>query len=91
MKCASPGTDRPWTHRGAGGHLPLGQEARSALEQSLRAALARHDRTIGTEHLLLGLLHTERGTALRLLHAAGITEDRVALEDRISEALRRAA
>ena len=77
--------------RSAGGHLPLGKEARSALELSLRAALARHDRSIGTEHLLLGLLRTDRGSALRLLHSAGLGEDRAALEDRIAEALRRAA
>ena len=77
--------------RSTGGHLPLSKEARSALELSLRAALARHDRFMGTEHLLLGLLGTDRGSALRLLHSAGVGEDRAALEDRITEALRRAA
>jgi ATP-dependent Clp protease ATP-binding subunit ClpA len=77
--------------RSASAHLPLSKEARSALELSLRAALARHDRFIGTEHLLLGLLHTDRGSALRLLHSAGLGQDRAALEDRIAEALRRAA
>jgi ATP-dependent Clp protease ATP-binding subunit ClpA len=77
--------------RSAGGHLPLAKEARSALELALRAALARHDRFIGTEHLLLGLLGTDRGSALRLLHAAGLRADRAALEERVAEALRRAA
>jgi ATP-dependent Clp protease ATP-binding subunit ClpA len=78
-------------HRSTGGHLPLGKEARSALELSLRAALARHERSIGTEHLLLGLLRTDRGSALRLLRAAGSPLDRDGLEDRITQALRRAA
>lgn len=54
---------RRWFRRGRlrpeqkpGGHRPFTQEAKQVLERSLREAVARHDRHIGSEHVLLGLL-----------------------------------
>jgi ATP-dependent Clp protease ATP-binding subunit ClpA len=38
------------------GRIPFTPEAKHALERSLRAAVARHDREIGAEHVLLGVL-----------------------------------
>ncbi|MGK5732286.1 Clp protease N-terminal domain-containing protein [Streptomyces sp. URMC 124] len=38
------------------GHLPFTPRAKKALERSLREALARKDRRIGAEHVLLGIL-----------------------------------
>jgi ATP-dependent Clp protease ATP-binding subunit ClpA len=41
------------------GHLPLTRGSKKALEQSLRAALRRGDRSIDSRHLLLGLLDVD--------------------------------
>jgi ATP-dependent Clp protease ATP-binding subunit ClpA len=38
------------------GHLPFTATSKKALELSLRAAVVRHDGSIGTRHLLIGLL-----------------------------------
>ncbi|GAA1827478.1 Clp protease N-terminal domain-containing protein [Microlunatus capsulatus] len=69
--------------RSGAGHLPFNREAKSALELSLREALAEGHRSLGTEHVFLGLLATEEGTALRVLHRLGVTEDRAALRRRV--------
>lgn len=37
------------------GHIPFSDGAKTVLERSLRSAVARRDRTIGDEHLLLAL------------------------------------
>jgi ATP-dependent Clp protease ATP-binding subunit ClpA len=50
----------------------FGASAKRALEQSLKVAIARGDKRIGTEHLLLGLLSAERGAVPRLLAAEGV-------------------
>lgn len=39
-----------------GGHRPFTREAKDVLERALREAVGRHDRRIGSEHVLLGLL-----------------------------------
>ncbi len=77
--------------RGGGGHIPFDREAKSALEGSLKAALAHHHNYIGTEHLLLGLLNTKAGTALDLLRRAGLTAHPGTIEARLIEELGRAA
>lgn len=77
--------------RGAGGHIPFDREAKSALEGSLRAALAHQHNYIGTEHLLLGLLATKPGTAVDLLRRAGLTADPATVEARLIAELGRAA
>jgi ATP-dependent Clp protease ATP-binding subunit ClpA len=54
-------------------HIPLTRAAKKALEGSLREAVALGHRSIGTEHLALGLLADEAGPARTLLASAGIT------------------
>jgi ATP-dependent Clp protease ATP-binding subunit ClpA len=49
-----------------------GASAKLALERSLRAAEARHDRRILPAHLLLGVLRAELGTLPRALRRAGV-------------------
>lgn len=57
--------------------LPFVASARRALEQSLRAALSLHSRSIGVEHLLLGLLADEQSPARALLRRRGADPDAV--------------
>jgi ATP-dependent Clp protease ATP-binding subunit ClpA len=59
------------------GHIPFDRAARKVLELALREAIRRGDRSIGTEHILLGMLHTETGRAMPLLAARGVTLQRV--------------
>jgi ATP-dependent Clp protease ATP-binding subunit ClpA len=73
------------------GHIPFTTEAKSALEQSLRAALALGHNYIGTEHILLGLLATKRGTALDVLRRVGLEAEVEAIRHQVSEELRRTA
>ena len=77
--------------RSVAGHLPFSSEAKAALELALREALAEGHRYIGSEHLFLGLLATEQGTALRVLRGLGIAEDRVGLKRRVLSEIHRAA
>ncbi len=65
--------------RTGAGHLPFSAEAKSVLEHSLREAVAEGHRELGLEHVFLGLLATEQGTALRLLNRLGVTADRATL------------
>jgi hypothetical protein len=54
------------------GHIPFEGPAKKALELALREAIhLRHD-YIGTEHILLGLIHTEGGAAHHILAAQGV-------------------
>lgn len=55
------------------GHIPFDRGAKKVLELALREAVRRGDRTIGSEHVLLGMLHRETGRATTVLHARGIT------------------
>ena len=55
--------------------------AKLALERSLSAAVARHDRRLTSDHVLLGVLEAEVGTVPRALELAGI--DRRALAEAI--------
>ena len=77
--------------RSSAGHLPFNREAKSALELTLREALAEGHRQLGTEHVFLGLLATEEGTALRVLQRLGVAEDRAALRRRVLAERSRAA
>lgn len=69
--------DQPRRRRGGllksrnGGHIPFTAAAKEALTQSLREALALGDKTIGPEHLLLGLLAGNNGTAAYTLRGLG--------------------
>ncbi|MGW6978583.1 Clp protease N-terminal domain-containing protein [Streptomyces sp. NPDC054932] len=53
-------------------HVPFTQGSKKVLEQSLRIALGRKDRHIGTVHLLLALL-SRPGTVSEILTDHGIT------------------
>jgi ATP-dependent Clp protease ATP-binding subunit ClpA len=55
------------------GHIPFDRGAKKVLELALREAIRRGDRSIGSEHVLLGMLHAETGRAMPLLAAKGIT------------------
>ncbi|MFE5397115.1 Clp protease N-terminal domain-containing protein [Streptomyces sp. NPDC056568] len=56
------------------GHRPFGKGAKEVLEQSLRVALARHDRHIGDEHILLALTVLP-GVAAEVLADHGVTHE----------------
>ena len=63
----------------------IAQSAKLALERSVRAAVARSDRSIKAGHVLLGVLAAEAGTVPRALAAAGV--DRQELRDRAAARL----
>ncbi|NMH93154.1 hypothetical protein HF519_16555 [Pseudonocardia bannensis] len=63
--------------RPRGRHIPFHRASKKALELSLREALRCKHNHIGTEHILLGLLHTETGAAQHILTAHGVTLDGV--------------
>ncbi|HZF92613.1 Clp protease N-terminal domain-containing protein [Streptomyces sp.] len=55
-----------------GGRPSFGRDAKTVLEKSLRVALARRDRSIGDQHLLLALT-TFPGVAAEVLADHGVT------------------
>jgi ATP-dependent Clp protease ATP-binding subunit ClpA len=59
-------------------HLPFANEAKKALEESLRSAVARGDRRLDEGHLLLGLLATP-GIVVDELAAEGVSREKVGL------------
>jgi ATP-dependent Clp protease ATP-binding subunit ClpA len=54
------------------GHIPFEGPSKKALELSLREAIHLGHDYIGTEHILLGLIHTEGGAAHHVLAARGV-------------------
>ncbi|MCK9893982.1 Clp protease N-terminal domain-containing protein [Frankia sp. AgB32] len=54
------------------GHIPFTPRAKKVLEKALQEALALRTRSIGTEHLLLGLLEINEGLAVTLLRDAAV-------------------
>jgi len=54
------------------GYMPISPRAKKVLELSLREAIRRKSGTIGTEHLLLGILREGNGLAALLLAKAGV-------------------
>jgi ATP-dependent Clp protease ATP-binding subunit ClpA len=67
-----------------GGHIPFERAAKKALELSLREALRLRHSYIGTEHLLLGLLHGD-GLAGEVLTESGLRLDatRIIVEEMV--------
>jgi ATP-dependent Clp protease ATP-binding subunit ClpC len=59
------------------GQLPFTPSAKRALELTLAEANALGHDEIREEHLLLGLLREEKGTAPRVLASLGLTADAV--------------
>ncbi len=64
---AAPRADRPG----------FGVHGKAALEQALREAVRRGERRLGTEHVLLGVLHAPSPTLARLLARLGIEPERL--------------
>jgi ATP-dependent Clp protease ATP-binding subunit ClpA len=62
---------------GGGGAIPFTPRSKRALEQSLRAAVARGDRHIGSEHILLGILDAREGVTELALARLGVTPERL--------------
>jgi ATP-dependent Clp protease ATP-binding subunit ClpA len=65
-----PGRRKPWRREG-GGRLAFTDEAKDCMERSLRTALGRRDRHIGTEHLTLALLDPQAHPAADVLSGLG--------------------
>lgn len=63
--------------------IPFSPRAKNALEQALAEALRMDDNHIGTEHILLGILRNEYGTAVRILDRLGIPP--AVLEERLDQ------
>jgi hypothetical protein len=57
------------------GHLPFAARSKKVIELSLREALRLHDKHIGSEHLLLGLIREGAGLAAQILVATGCPLD----------------
>jgi ATP-dependent Clp protease ATP-binding subunit ClpA len=56
------------------GHIPFDRSTKKVLELALREAIALHHNYIGTEHILLGMLHSETGAAQRILAARNVQQ-----------------
>jgi ATP-dependent Clp protease ATP-binding subunit ClpA len=64
------------------GHIPFTPRAKKTLELSLREALQLHHESIGTEHILLGLIREGDGVAAQILRQhADLLTIRVAVLD----------
>ena len=59
------------------GQIPFTPRAKKALERSLREALALNHKYIGTEHVLLGVVHEENSVAARILVEVGASASKV--------------
>lgn len=64
--------DRPRRERWRAGNIPFERSSKKALELALREAIRLGDRFIGTEHVLLGLLHPDTA-ASQVLDRCGVT------------------
>jgi ATP-dependent Clp protease ATP-binding subunit ClpC len=61
--------------------IPFSPRAKEALEQALREARRLGDNRITSEHVLLGILRNEDGTAVRMLANLGLSP--ATIEDRL--------
>jgi ATP-dependent Clp protease ATP-binding subunit ClpA len=59
------------------GHVPLTPRAKKSLELALREAVARGDRQIDAEHVVLGTLRDEKALARCILQRAGADPERI--------------
>ncbi len=57
--------------------IPHSPGAKKAIENAVAAASDLNHNYVGTEHLLLGLLRVEEGTAVKVLTALGVTVEKV--------------
>lgn len=72
-----------------GRRIPFSPRAKKALERALGEAVRLRDNRIGAEHVLLGILRTEDGVAVRMLARLGVSPE--ALEERLFERRGRSA
>ncbi|MET8096567.1 Clp protease N-terminal domain-containing protein [Streptomyces sp. NPDC005236] len=73
------------------GHIAFRPESKEAIEQARHASVELgHDR-VGTEHMLLGLIHAEESTAAQVLRSLGFTSDELREAVRAEAAARLAA
>lgn len=70
-------------------HIPYSPRAKKALVEARKEMRRLGDNYLGTEHILLGMLRSEDGTAVRMLAGMGVSPER--LEDRVFELRRQAA
>lgn len=63
--------------------IPFSPRAKEALEGALREARRLGDNRITSEHVLLGILRNEDGTAVRILANLGVSP--AAIEDRLDQ------
>lgn len=75
--------------RGPFGGPRFTPRAKKVLELTVREAIARHSHTMGTEHLLLGLIREGKGVAAQIL--AGTGTSLKTMRARLDDELRRAA
>ncbi len=59
-----------------GGHIPFDRSAKKILELSLREAIAHRDRSIGSEHIMLGVIRSDDAETTSLIEAH-VTRDRL--------------
>jgi ATP-dependent Clp protease ATP-binding subunit ClpA len=57
--------------------MPFTPRSKQVLERSLRNAVARGDKRIGSEHILLGILDVPETVAAEALGKLGVTPDRL--------------
>lgn len=69
--------------------IPYSPRAKKALVEARKQMRRLGDNYLGTEHVLLGILRDEGGTAVRMLAGMGVSPE--ALEDRLFELRGRAA
>jgi len=67
--------------RWRGGHIPFERDAKKALELGLREAVRLGHGFIGTEHLLLGLLHDGRARDVLVARGVGLDGTRALVEE----------
>jgi ATP-dependent Clp protease ATP-binding subunit ClpC len=63
--------------------IPFSPRAKKALERALREAVRLRQKRLGAEHVLLGILRNEDGTAVRILARLGVSPEM--LEERLFE------
>lgn len=67
-----------------GRRIPFSPRAKGVLERALKEAVRLRDNRIGAEHVLLGIVGSEDGTAVRMLARLGVSPE--VLKERLYEA-----
>jgi ATP-dependent Clp protease ATP-binding subunit ClpC len=62
---------------GTTGQVPFTPRAKKVLELALREAQSMNHNYIGTEHILLGLVHEDQGVAMQILRDFDATSERI--------------